>query len=222
MLFLSAFLLGFLGSFHCAGMCGPIALALPVNRDSLLSVISGRLLYNGGRIVTYSVLGLVFGIIGHTISLAGFQKWLSITAGISILVIGIVSYRPAQVPVINAVYIKFTSAIIGLFKKLFGIRSKTTLFLIGAVNGLLPCGFVYLALAGAVASGSSVGGMNYMLLFGIGTVPMMITLSLAGNFFGLRFSRFVRQAFPFIAAALAVFLIVRGINMPQQGCCHGN
>jgi sulfite exporter TauE/SafE len=88
------------------------------------------------------------------------------------------------------------------------------------VNGLLPCGFVYLALAGAAATGNSLGGMNYMLLFGIGTVPVMITLSLAGNFFGFRFNRLVKKASPFIAAALAVFLIARGIVMPVQGCCH--
>ena len=201
-------------------MCGPIALSLPVNKTSFASVISGRLLYNTGRILTYAVLGLAFGYIGRTISLAGFQKGLSIAAGISILLIAFVSYGPSRIPSMNIAFVKFTSAIKSIFRKLFGLKSKLTLFLIGAVNGLLPCGFVYLALAGAAATGSFLGGMNYMLLFGAGTVPVMITLSLAGNFFGLRFNRLVKKASPVIAAALAVFLIVRGINMPQHGCCH--
>jgi uncharacterized protein len=220
MFLFSAFLVGFLGSFHCIGMCGPIALSLPVNKASVTSIIGGRVLYNSGRIMTYALLGLVFGLIGHTISLAGFQKGLSIAAGISILLIAFVSYGPSKIPSMNIAFVKFTSAIKRAFRRLFGLKSKITLFLIGAVNGLLPCGFVYLALAGASATGGFLSGMNYMLLFGAGTVPVMITLSLAGNFFGLKFNRLVRRASPFIAAGLAVFLIVRGINMPQHSCCN--
>ena len=89
----SAFLVGFLGSFHCVGMCGPIALALPLEKKSNWSFFSGRLLYNGGRVLTYSVLGLLVGIIGHTIAMAGFQKVLSIATGILILIIAVFNQK---------------------------------------------------------------------------------------------------------------------------------
>lgn len=219
MFIFSAFLIGFLGSFHCVGMCGPIAMTLPLNRESFVAVLSGRILYNSGRLVTYALLGLIIGLIGHTISLAGFQSTLSIAAGITVLLIGFASYGPARLRMTSG-FIRFTSWIKKLFKKVFGLKSKATLFLIGVANGLLPCGFVYLALAGAASTGSFISGMNYMLLFGLGTVPVMITLSLAGNLFGVRFNKLVRKASPVIAVVLAGFLIIRGINMPHNCCQH--
>src|SRR5690349_15121201 len=81
----SAFLLGLLGSFHCAGMCGPIALALPLDQSSRMKIVAGRMMYNGGRILTYMMLGVIAGLIGHGIAYAGFQKTLSISAGLLML-----------------------------------------------------------------------------------------------------------------------------------------
>lgn len=216
---LSAFLVGFLGSFHCAGMCGPIALALPLEKNSNWSFITGRLLYNGGRVLTYSVLGLLVGFIGHTIAMAGFQKVLSIVTGVMVLLIAILPFLVKRGYHFNLFLVRYTSKIKGLFKKLFGLRSKKTLFLIGAVNGLLPCGFVYLALAGAAAAGTLEGGMGYMMLFGLGTVPMMFTLTMAGNIFSERTRKFIRKISPLIAVSVALLLIVRGITLDNHSCC---
>ena len=94
------------------------------------------------------------------------------------------------------------------------------MFLIGSVNGLLPCGFVYLALAASVSCGNFLGSMAYMACFGIGTLPVMLGISLAGSFFGLRFQKVFKQATPFLASALAIFLIMRGVNMHNGSCCH--
>jgi len=219
MFYYTALLVGFLGSFHCIGMCGPIALALPLNKNSASSMLTGRLLYNAGRISMYSLLGLLFGLIGHTFAMAGFQKSLSITAGIVILVIAGISLLWKRMNSFSFVLASYTSGIKNMFRRLFGKRSRLTLFLIGAVNGLLPCGFVYLALAGAAASGSFFSGMTFMLLFGLGTLPVMLSLSMAAPMLGSRFKQAINKATPFVAAALAIFLIVRGVNM-STCCCH--
>ena len=220
MFYFSALLVGFLGSFHCAGMCGPIALALPVNQASPATVLWSRLLYNTGRITTYALLGLLAGMLGHTLALAGFQRVLSISSGVLILVVAAASLTYTRINFLNQWLTGFAGVIKRRFKKLFSQRSPRTLFLIGSVNGILPCGFVYLALAAAVSSGNFLSSVGYMLLFGLGTLPMMLFISLAGNFFGLRFNRIVSKATPYVAIAVAALLITRGINMSDHACCH--
>lgn len=217
---ISAFLVGFLGSFHCAGMCGPIALALPLDKSSNWSFFSGRLLYNGGRVLTYTLLGSLVGLIGHTLAMAGFQKILSITTGVLILLIALVPLFIRKMNSMNIFLVHYTAKIKSLFKRLFGLKSKKTLFLIGAVNGLLPCGFVYLALAGAATTGTLEGGMGYMMLFGLGTVPMMLTLTMAGNIFSVKTRTFIQKVSPLIAVSLAILLIARGITIENHSCCN--
>ena len=92
-LILAAFTMGILGSFHCVGMCGPLAMSLPLRTDSHWSKFSGALIYNPGRIVTYAVFGLLFGAIGKTFSLFGYQQWLSIVLGVFIIVFIILPKR---------------------------------------------------------------------------------------------------------------------------------
>lgn len=189
-------------------------------KKSNWSFFSGRLLYNGGRVLTYSVLGLLVGIIGHTIAMAGFQKVLSIATGILILIIAMLPFLIKRVNYLNLFLVRYTSKIKGLFKVLFGLRSRKTLFLIGVVNGLLPCGFVYLALAGAATTGTMAEGMSYMLLFGLGTVPMMLTLTMAGNIFSLRTRMIIQKISPFIAVSVAILLIARGLTIDNHSCCQ--
>ncbi|MCD6049706.1 MAG: hypothetical protein K0Q55_1109, partial [Verrucomicrobia bacterium] len=81
----TAFILGLVGSLHCAGMCGPLALALPVAGKTRRAFVLGRVLYNLGRILTYCVIGAIFGLAGQSLALAGFQKWVSLGAGVAIL-----------------------------------------------------------------------------------------------------------------------------------------
>ena len=125
-----------------------------------------------------------------------------------------------RVNYLNLFLVRYTSKIKGLFKVLFGLRSRKTLFLIGVVNGLLPCGFVYLALAGAATTGTMAEGMSYMLLFGLGTVPMMLTLTMAGNIFSLRTRMFIQKISPFIAVSVAILLIARGLTIDNHSCCQ--
>ena len=218
MYFISAFLVGFLGSFHCAGMCGPIALALPQAATPSGSV-TGRFLYNAGRIVTYACMGLAAGWLGHLLAIAGFQQALSIGAGVLILAVAGISYFAVR-PLPAAGIARMAAPLKRRFAALFGRRSLLTFLSIGLLNGLLPCGFVYLALAAAAAAGTVTGSVAYMLWFGLGTLPMMLFLSLAGNFFGRRFGRMVNRFTPVVAVAVAALLIYRGMSMTGASCHH--
>ncbi len=220
MLIYSAILVGLFGSFHCAGMCGPIALALPVNKKSKTSIIIHLLTYNAGRIFTYATLGLLVGLIGHRIAIAGFQKSLSIFSGIFILIIATISFFKPRLIYSHAYLARYTNKIKSLFRNLFGKKSTFTLFSIGLVNGLLPCGFVYLALAAALSTGNFLSSSAYMALFGLGTLPMMLSFSLAGNIFGLRFNRMVNKAAPYMALVVGALLIYRGFAMVGADCCQ--
>ena len=213
---LAALTLGFFGSLHCLGMCGPLALALmPTNgtRSGFARLAGGSLLYNFGRVTTYSLLGLAFGLLGSAARVAGWQQVLSITTGVVILLWLILPKRLTQ-------HVEATHHIAaGLAHLKFAVnrllRSHrfAAQFGVGALNGLLPCGFVYLALAGALAQPSIVRSMSFMALFGLGTVPAMLALVLPNGFLtpSLRFS--LRRLLPVGTAVVAVLLIVRGLAL---------
>jgi hypothetical protein len=218
----SALLVGFVGSLHCVGMCGPIALSLPLEQHAGWRFLLGRLLYNSGRVVTYTLLGVIAGLIGHTIAIAGFQRYLSIASGLMILLAVAVPFIARYLERLSAASARWTGVIRSGFRKLFAARSHARLFAIGLVNGLLPCGMVYLAVAGAVSTGAVYSSAAYMLLFGLGTVPAMFAMTVAGSFFGFRFQRAVRQLTPVIAIILGVLLIVRGLTTSPKDCCRNH
>lgn len=213
----TAFLFGFMGSFHCAGMCGPIALTLPKKTTGL--ALKGKLLYNSGRIITYAILGAVIGLFGRSLSLTGFQKTVSIVSGVSILLIAGVPMISRQIKPFNGFLYSLTNSIKKVFRKLLKSDSSFASLGIGLANGILPCGFVYLALGASLAMGSVGGSAGYMALFGLGTVPMMLFLTLTGQVLNFKFQRYVRLAIPYIAMVMGVWLIFRGINYQPHSCC---
>lgn len=209
----TALAIGFFGSFHCIGMCGPIALALPGRDDSAVTLITGRVLYNAGRIFTYSCLGIIFGLVGHSIALAGFQKSLSVLLGILIIISGISQsrYLPnwKKKAGLDPFFEKLKKTISAQFKK----RGLSTLFTIGILNGLLPCGFVYVGLAGSVTTGSIMGGGFFMALFGLGTFPVMLSMSLAPGIISLSMRKRINRMIPYLAVTFGIYLIYRGFMM---------
>ncbi|MCU0444750.1 MAG: sulfite exporter TauE/SafE family protein [Microscillaceae bacterium] len=210
----SAFLLGLLGSFHCVGMCAPIALALPVAHKTRWNLLKSRILYNLGRVITYAMLGAVIGLLGRGLALTGSQQWLSIGIGGLILVL---MFTPSSIThrlnVLQPVA-RFTQLIKKQFTHLFRQKTDFSYLLIGFFNGFLPCGLVYLAMAGALATGSWSEGVLYMTLFGFGTFPMMFGVALAGNFITPTFRTLVYKRFlPIFTFALAILLIIRGLNL---------
>jgi len=217
-LFVSAFLLGFLGSFHCVGMCGPIAIMLPKSSGSQLQIIIGRVVYNSGRVLTYVTIGLLFGLLGFALAMKGFQRELSVLTGVLIVISVLLSAGIKQRLKMYESNNAFTTGIRKQLKKLFALKSYPALFMIGVLNGLLPCGFVYLAIAGAAAAGTIGGSMLYMTLFGLGTFPIMMTISVMANFLGIKFRKFFNKLSPLIAVVLALFLIYRGTEMKTDNC----
>lgn len=212
MFLLAAISLGFLGSFHCIGMCGPIAMAIPVKRDSYFSIISGALIYNLGRVVTYACLGVLFGILGKGFMLAGWQSFLSIALGIGILLLLFIPNLT-----LAPVHIGFLVGLIGKLKMkmrhLFGVHTIRSLFIIGMLNGLLPCGLVYLGIIGALATGDTIKGALFMIGFGMGTLPAMLSMTFIRDYISTRFRNGLKKMVPVFITAMAVILILRGLNL---------
>lgn len=209
----TGFVIGLLGSLHCIGMCGPIALALPAGKFKSIRFYFGRIYYNLGRVVTYSFFGLVFGIIGKNFAMAGLQSWVSIISGAGIIIIVLLPQRIKANALSILPFYKVTDKIKNAFGGLFKSGSLTAMFLIGILNGFLPCGFVYVGLAGALASGEVVRGILYMALFGLGTLPVMFLTSVIGNFISIGIRQKLTKIIPALAILLAVIFILRGLNL---------
>lgn len=201
---------GFAGSLHCVGMCGPLALSLPYNRQSGPGKLPGILLYNAGRISSYAVLGGVTGLIGSQLSTFGMQQVFSITLGSFLLLYYALSLRRRRLTNNNSFLFRKLQQVI-----ISNMESPTApgMLMTGAANGLLPCGTVYLAIAAATATGTFGGAMMFMLAFGLGTVPLMAGISLTGLFVRPVFKLAARKITPYVALAMAALLIIRGLNL---------
>jgi len=209
----TALLLGLAGSFHCIGMCGPIAFVLPVNRSSKFSLIVQTSLYHLGRLISYSLIGVLFGFIGKGLYLAGFQQRLSILMGVVMILMVII---PASI--FNKYnFSKPLYGFIGKVKTKLGLylnkTSNKALFSIGFFNGFLPCGLVYMALVGAISTGNVIDGAFYMFLFGIGTIPLMTAAILLGNFVNLSLRRKIQKAIPVFVVVIGLLFILRGLGL---------
>lgn len=221
----TAFILGLAGSLHCAGMCGPLALALPATGSGPLGLLTGRVVYQGGRILTYSLLGILFGWLGKSLAVVGVQRWVSLAAGVMILAgLGLSTRSVASGAM--------TQAVAGLktaFRTLLQRRTVASLGLLGLLNGLLPCGLVYAACAGAAAVGSWTEGVAYMALFGLGTLPVMLGISLTGRALPVAWRFRLQQLVPLSVGLVGVLLILRGLalgipylspNLAAGTCAH--
>lgn len=221
-------MLGLAGSVHCAGMCGPLALALPRGAGAGWGGhVAGRLAYNLGRVTTYGVLGLVFGWVGRSLALVGVQRWVSIGLGVALLLGVFLNGRAAGLRVPNPLALP---AVRRLFGRLLQAPGMGALALLGGLNGLLPCGLVYAACAGAAATGEELAGVEYMVVFGLGTVPMMLGLTLAGGVVQAPLRARLQKAIPICLGLMGVLLIVRGLGLGipylspdlsgRAACCH--
>lgn len=210
---ISAMALGFLGSFHCVGMCGPIALSLPLQHLKGIQKLYGILLYNTGRIMTYALAGVFFGMIGLSFRFFGWQQWLSIILGSLLVISFIVQVTHFKIGKKRFSFSKWNLWVTRRLAPLFKSRKKHTLFLIGALNGLLPCGLVYIALAGAIATGYITYSAVFMAAFGAGTLPAMIMASYAAGWITVPVRNKIRKALPYMLAIMGVLLILRGMDL---------
>ena len=209
----SALILGLLGSFHCVGMCGPIAFLLPVDRTSNTKKTFQIFMYHFGRIIAYALLGLVFGLVGKGLYLFGMQQKLSIAIGLLMIIAVLVPFKKIgkynlSQPIYRLVSKVKTSLGAALKKK-----TADTFLTIGFLNGFLPCGLVYMAVFGAIASGSALEGSLYMAIFGLGTIPLMTTAIYLGSFLTGKVKQRIRKAIPVAIIIIGCLFILRGMGL---------
>lgn len=209
----SALVFGLLGSFHCIGMCGPIAFMLPVDRSNTFKKVSQIFLYHLGRIITYSLIGLLFGLLGKSFNLFGFQQQLSILVGLVMIVSILIPYKTFNRYNFSKPLFKVISKVKSALGKELKKKSPDTFLIIGFLNGFLPCGLLYMALFGALASGDALQGSLYMVVFGIGTIPLMTTAVYLGNFLNVKVRQYIRKAIPIIIVLMGILFILRGMGL---------
>lgn len=208
----TAFLFGLLGSFHCVGMCGPIAFMLPIDRTSRVKSILQTSLYHLGRIFSYATMGAIFGLLGKGFYLFGLQQQLSIVVG-TLMILSILLPKVFQKIPIAKPIIKFTNTVKNNLGASLKKKETPTFFTIGFLNGLLPCGLVYMAIFGALTSSTFYEGALYMSLFGLGTVPLMTAVVLLGNIASVIKRRKIQQLIPVVVVVIGVIFIIRGLGL---------
>ena len=205
----TALILGLVGSLHCAGMCGPLALALPPAGKTAFACLVGRLAYHLGRILTYALLGILFGILGRTLFLAGIQRWVSIALGVALLAGLIASRKRVWWRPVN----RLVDTLQGRMSSLLRQRSILSLITLGLLNGLLPCGLVYVAGTAATATGGLLSSVTYMAAFGLGTLPLMLAISLSGRLIPVPLRLKLARLIPVSVFLVASLLILRGLSL---------
>ncbi|MDC6367109.1 MULTISPECIES: sulfite exporter TauE/SafE family protein [Flavobacteriaceae] len=209
----SAIVLGLLGSLHCLGMCGPIAFMLPLDRKSKSKKLLQLSIYHFGRALAYGIMGLVFGFVGKGLYLFGFQQKLSILIGaVMILLVVIPAKYVKKFSVAKPVY-----GLLSKIKSRLGaeLQKKTpdTFLTIGFLNGFLPCGLVYMALLGAIALGNPLEGGLYMILFGMGTVPLMTSAVYFSSFLKGNTRQLIQKFVPVFVVIIGALFILRGLGL---------
>lgn len=212
-LILSGFILGLMGSFHCAGMCGPLVIVMPLNgRTGFLKVLAG-IIYNLGRTSTYALFGAFFGLVGQGFTEVGFQQWISIVMGTLMILSIIFPKLFANKKHFEKGLFSFVSQLKQGIRKLFTKKSYGALFFMGFLNGLLPCGLVYIAVAGALGTSNVISGTLFMILFGLGTIPMMLGISLLGNMASVKIRNKITKFIPVVVVFVGLLFILRGLNL---------
>ena len=215
-----AFMIGLLGSVHCIGMCGPLAFAVPSLKQGWLLLATDKLLYQFGRIAAYCTLGVMIGTIGQQIWLAGFQQAVSILSGV--LIVMAACSRVFKF----SLFKNHSSLMLGPFNKAFNyaLKHKANHLIIGFINGFLPCGFVYLALAGALNTNGIENAVGYMFWFGLGTLPLMFIATLGLGFTGSVFRRKINRVVPYLMLCIGIWFILRGmtLNIPYLSPANTN
>jgi len=244
-IFIPAFILGVISNLHCLGMCGPIALAIPLNRSSKSEMLFGILQYHIGRVLVYGILGYLVGYIGMGIKLFGVLQAISIIAGIGIIIYAWRKHLsfikiPLNVPLsLSKGHFVTMSLLSQSMGKIMHSESPLKLFLLGALNGLLPCGMVYTALITAVVLGTPLLSATSMLAFGLGTLPGLVAFSLFAQQLGNPMRSKINRYLPYLITVLGLLIVLRGMNLnipyisPKvsfseekkevvMDCCHKN
>lgn len=225
---LPGLLLGLMGSLHCLGMCGPIAFMLPVDRKNHLKGSMQLGAYHLGRIIAYTAIGLLFGILGKGLGVFGIQQKLSIAIGLLMILTVLLPLKLNFGHRFLQPVFRMVSGIKTRLGKELGKRGPDTFLTIGFLNGLLPCGLVYMAVLGSIALGEPVNGALFMTAFGIGTIPLMSAAVYFGNFTKSSLRQRMKRIIPAVVIFIGILFILRGLGLgipylsPAPEMQHGN
>jgi sulfite exporter TauE/SafE len=227
----TAFGMGLAGSLHCAGMCGPVMWVMPFQRMQGARKAVGIGLYHLGRISVYAALGLALRSFSNLFN-PEVQRYVSLACGAALLVAGILSFLPRTG---SAAQVPWSTWVKNRLSGFMGNPAPAALFATGALNGLLPCGLVYMALSAAIVVPTVTDSLMMVYAFGLGTVPMLLAITLLkGRTMITRALKF-RVAAPFIMAVFGCLFILRGANLGipylspkiestctgvKASCCH--
>lgn len=210
---LSALILGFMGSLHCVGMCGPIAFMLPVDRTNNYKKFGQIFIYHFGRLLAYGIIGLIFGLLGKGLSIFGLQQKLSIAIGALMILVVLIPYKSFNKYNLSKPIYKIISKVKNQLGKELKKKSPDTFLTIGFLNGFLPCGLVYMALFASIAMGDALQGSLYMVLFGVGTLPLMTAAIYFSNLLKGGVRQKVQRAIPVFVVIIGVLFILRGLGL---------
>lgn len=209
----SALIFGLLGSFHCVGMCGPIAFMLPVDRTNSTKKVFQIFSYHFGRILAYSMIGLIFGLVGKSLYIFGLQQQLSIFIGILMIVVVLIPTKLFNKYNFSKPMYKLISKVKSGLGQALKRKTADTFLTIGFLNGFLPCGLVYMAVFASLAMQSAVQGSLYMALFGMGTIPLMTTAIYVGKFLNTTVKQRIQKAIPIFVIVIGLLFVLRGLGL---------
>jgi uncharacterized protein len=199
-MWITALLMGLAGSLHCVGMCSPLSVAISgITKRAWIN----RLVYNGGRIFTYGIAGAIVSSLGILIPPGNAQDIISLTLGVLLIIAGVAGIKGIQIPALTVVMGRVVAFLRTQFSVYIKRKNFWSTWMLGMLNGLLPCGLTFIALTFCLTLQGPVSGFNFMILFGAGTLPAMIglpsLLTFAANKFHFSLSR-----------ALTLLLLVSG------------
>jgi uncharacterized protein len=208
----TALVMGFAGSLHCAGMCSPLVMAVSnVNPSAVLT----RLVYNLGRILTYGILGVILGTAGWVLPLEHYQNILSVSMGVLLLLIAIFGVRRIHIPLLTTFFQKLTTTLKIFFSKYLQRKNYASIFILGSLNGMLPCGLTFLALTYSLTLNDPIQSFYYMLLFGAGTLPVMLGLTTVFQYIVKHFNISFNKVATTLLVLSGCLLIVRVFVLHQ-------
>jgi len=224
--------IAFLGSFgHCIGMCGGIVVAYSTIKiepaSSKVSKSVAHLLYNFGRVLTYTILGAMFGYLGGVATFSNVANGsMLIFAGVVMILAGL--SLMGKIKFLTLIEHSFSSSNVykKAFKSVLNSKSNLSFFILGMLNGLLPCGFVYFFAITAAATADPLWGALVMFIFGVSTIPAMFSLGFLSSLASATSFRNMMMSLSSVAVILyGAFTIYNGydyISNPQRTIqqCH--
>ena len=210
--FALAFFMGLFGSLHCVAMCGPLVLAFTADGGKQpWRVILNTVLYHVGRVAMYGVLGLAVGTIGILIDVKSWQQGITLATGVLLVGLGLFTLFGRHFSGLARTQQRLVMPLTRWVG--YWLYKPGGHLVVGMLNGLLPCGMVYMALAAALNASSLQGSSMFMLAFGMGTWPAMLVVALAGSFAKRRLKINFSFWLPIISIVIGSWFLLRGANL---------